>query len=153
MAAMRPTPGRSAASPTARSTCASPTEQRGELLELSERQQAIAGMKELWLSKTRVLPSRRVWPLWLPRPDLGPPAAKVRDGSRAAEAPLAERTSGFGSNIKHRERRGWGAKQPVLPTEELWQLHLRDPSLIRPLPISQLRRKPSPNAHDPKLPP
>src|SRR5258708_27561333 len=107
MAAMRPTPGRSAASPTARSTCASPTEQRGELLELSERQQAIAGMKELWLSKTRVLPSRRVWPLWLPRPDLGPPAAKVRDGSRAAEAPLAERTSGFGSNIKHRERRGW----------------------------------------------
>jgi hypothetical protein len=43
-----------------------------------------------------------------------------------------------------------GAKQPVLPTEELWQLHLRDRSLIGRLRMSQLGRKPSPKAGDPK---
>jgi hypothetical protein len=31
-----------------------------------------------------------------------------------------------------------GAKQPVLPTEELWQLHLRDRSLVGRLRTSQL---------------
>jgi hypothetical protein len=34
-----------------------------------------------------------------------------------------------------------GAKQPVLPTEELWQLRLRDRSLVGRLRMSQLGRE------------
>src|SRR5260370_33665994 len=36
---------------------------------------------------------------------------------------------------------GTGAKQPVLPTEELWQLRLRDRSLVGRLRMSQLGRE------------